>query len=80
MSLNVVAGLLLFILQMISPNDRLAKLYFQFARNIEGKWQTPACSGHLHETWYVDPDNWLTRKPFILKKRIQCTGNNHASG
>ena len=68
MSLNVVAGLLLFILQMISPNDRLAKLYFHFAQNIEGKWRAPAWSGQLHETWYVDPDNWLTQQAVYFEK------------
>jgi hypothetical protein len=64
----LVCTVVLFFLQAaISAND-LESVYKTLVRNLVGKWQSPAWSGQLNETWQVGEDNWLHQQVYYFEQ------------
>jgi hypothetical protein len=63
----IYIAVLAFLQSVISAGD-LEQIYDTLAKRLIGKWQSPAWSGQLSETWRVGADGWLHQQAYYFEQ------------
>ena len=64
----LVCMVIFLILQAVISAKDVGEIYDTFAKNLVGKWKSPAWSGQLSETWRVGEDGWLQQQAYYFEQ------------
>jgi len=60
--------IILSFFQTACQDNKSEDSYDKIVNHLMGQWQSKAWSGHLHETWSIGSDNWLTQEAFYFEE------------